>query len=246
MMKTAFLAATLLCMVGCSGPAIDQTDITVNASVSEEGYTNLEVPAFELDTPMITVPGNEVLSMSHMLEEERLAHDVYAALYDEWELPIFANIQRSESTHVDAVAQLYLSYGMMDAYVAPPVGTFSEEFATLYKELVAKGMKSEIDALEVGAMIEDLDIYDLEQFLAEVDSAPIRAVYEELQRGSRNHLRAFVRQLEARGASYSPSYISIEEYNEIINSPTERGSGAGNGGAGHGGGQGGGQGGGRH
>ena len=48
-------------------------------------------------------------------------------------------------------------------------------------------------------------------------------------RGSRNHLRSFVSQLTARSTTYTPQYISQSEFDTIIASAQETGSGGENG-----------------
>jgi len=50
-------------------------------------------------------------------------------------------------------------------------------------------------------------------------------VFENLE-GSRNHLRVFNRQLESIGITYAPVYISQEEYDQIISTPMETGTGS--------------------
>ncbi len=79
------------------------------------------------------------------------------------------------------------------------------------------------NTLVVGATIEDLDIKDLEDALKRTDNKDIKAVYENLIKGSRNHMRAFVRQLKRHGWSYKPQYISQSLFERIINSKKERG-----------------------
>ena len=74
-----------------------------------------------------------------------------------------------------------------------------------------------------GAAIEEIDIRDLKEQMSFVESEDIRTVYENLMRGSRNHLRAFVRNLSMRDITYKPQYLSQKEYDEIINSPNEPG-----------------------
>ena len=86
-----------------------------------------------------------------------------------------------------------------------------------------KGNISEIEALTVGAMIEEIDIRDLEEQLADITRTDIVFVYENLMRGSRNHLRSFVQNLSLRGVTYVPQYLSVDEYNSIINSGMEKG-----------------------
>ena len=73
-----------------------------------------------------------------------------------------------------------------------------EERKALYEELVARGRKSLVDALTVGATIEDLDIHDLEGNIADTEKPDLLQVYGNLLRGSANHLRAFVRLLEGQ------------------------------------------------
>ena len=42
----------------------------------------------------------------YMLEEEKLARDVYLALYDLWGAPVFQNIAGSEQAHMDSILML--------------------------------------------------------------------------------------------------------------------------------------------
>jgi hypothetical protein len=81
-----------------------------------------------------------------------------------------------------------------------------------------------VEAFKTGALIEDLDIKDLMEFLGEVTNENIIMVFENLTRGSRNHLRAFNRQLVRSGITYTPEYISQEEFDNIIASPQETGN----------------------
>ena len=157
-----------------------------------------------------------------MREEEKLARDVYQALSEMWDLPIFANIADSEQTHTDAVGDLLYRYGIRDPMADDVPGVFEDPtIQALYDDLVDQGSQSLVDALIVGATIEDMDIVDLK--LRRTGIATIDDVYANLEKGSRNHLRAFIRTLERQGGEYTPSYLTIAEYEAIIGSPTERG-----------------------
>jgi hypothetical protein len=68
----------------------------------------------------------------------------------------------------------------------------------------------------VGAMIEEIDILDLEERSAQTEREDIQLVYSNLKRGSENHLRAFVNNLQRQGYEYSPEHLSKEEYSRII------------------------------
>lgn len=157
-----------------------------------------------------------------MREEEKLARDVYQALSEMWDLPIFASIADSEQTHTDAVGDLLDRYGTRDPMADDVPGVFEDPtIQVLYDDLVDQGSPSLVDALIVGATIEDMDIVDLK--FRTTGIATIDDVYANLEKGSRNHLRAFIRALERRGGEYTPSYLTIAEYEAIISSPTERG-----------------------
>ena len=45
-------------------------------------------------------------SLLFMLEEEKLAHDVYTFLYSKWETRPFANIKESEKVHMQKIQEL--------------------------------------------------------------------------------------------------------------------------------------------
>lgn len=49
-----------------------------------------------------------------MREEEKLALDVYAALFDLWGASIFNHIALSETTHTEAILALLVKYGIDD------------------------------------------------------------------------------------------------------------------------------------
>jgi hypothetical protein len=157
-----------------------------------------------------------------MREEEKLAHDVYITLGNLWGSNVFTNISQAEATHTAAVGTLLTRYGIEDPTKTDEVGVFTNPiFTKLYSDLVATGSQSLIDALTVGAIIEDLDIRDLQRLAS--TTPDIAVVYDALELGSRNHLRAFYRQLQKQGADYTPSYISQSEFDAIIAGNMEQG-----------------------
>ena len=156
-------------------------------------------------------------SLQYMREEEKLAHDVYVYLYDQWQVPIFHNISNAETVHTNAVLGLLELYGIEDPAL-PGLGEFSNpELQDLYNQLTETGSASLIDALTVGATIEEVDIIDLDQAMDSCDVDTIDVVYSRLRRGSTHHLKAFVAWLSAQGVNYQPQFLSQEEFDEIIN-----------------------------
>ena len=68
-----------------------------------------------------------------------------------------------------------------------------------------------------------LNIKDLLEALSSTTNENITLVFENLLKGSRNHLRAFNLQLTTLGIVYTPVYISETDYNLIVTSPMEKG-----------------------
>ena len=195
-------------------------------TVEEDGSTSFDEPTLHStieQMPLAVLSAEEAAGILYMREEEKLARDVYYRLYEQWDLPIFSNIGSSEQTHTDAVNALIDKYGLEDP-ASSEAGTFSNaELQALYNTLVAEGSISLEAALEVGAAIEEIDILDLQDYLSATDNEDIQLVYENLMKGSRNHLRAFVATLARQGIDYSPRYLSQAEYDAIVSSPVERG-----------------------
>ena len=134
----------------------------------------------------------EVATLVWMVEEEKLAHDVYVVLGRQYDMPIFTNIAESETRHHDAVAGLLDTYGVDDPSADTGLGEFDDPtLQTLYDRLVAQGGQSLADAFAVGVLIEQADITDLQAAIEESTHADIDQVYGNLLEGSRQHLEAF-------------------------------------------------------
>jgi len=171
-----------------------------------------------------TLSQKEIQGLLLMREEEKLARDVYTTLGSKWGTRIFSNIASSEQTHTDAMKLLLDRYAIPDPTADNTVGMFrSPAMQKLYDDLTAKGLQSLNDALIVGATVEDLDIRDLDVLMKDTSKQDILVTYSNLQKGSRNHLRAFVRNISASGNSYTPQYISQEAFTSIMGTPQERG-----------------------
>jgi hypothetical protein len=216
------LAATLLACGGGGGeggPAM---------SVNGNGVSSFDAPQLGATLSgyaMQPVSAAEAEGLAYMREEEQLAHAVYAASATRWTaVPLFANIAASESTHTAAVKTLLDRYSLSDPLAGLPATSFrTPAFTQLYEQLVAASALSLVQALQVGAQIEELDIHDIQVRLASVDNSDIQLVYDNLQRGSRNHLRAFMSQLRQLGGTYTPQYLSQAEFDAILAAPMESG-----------------------
>jgi hypothetical protein len=163
-----------------------------------------------------------------MREEEKLARDIYITLWRRWANNSFSNIAASEDTHTNTIKTLLELYGIEDPVKNNDIWAFtSKDMEILYVQLLAKGNQSIVDALAVWATVEDLDIKDLNELLKEATNENIIAVYTNLNRGSRNHMRAFVKNIKKNNGTYTPQYISIDEFDAIIWASQETGMGRG-------------------
>jgi len=200
-----------------SGTTVTNDTETTNSNNSTEVDTTSSA------TPQTTNIESE--GILYMAEEEKLAYDVYGYLYDLWGLTIFKNIQSAEQNHMDQVVNLVAKYNLALPSTYDKVSVFSDpHLQELYNTLIEKGSKSIVDALSVGALIEETDIADLKSYMNMTDNNAIKTVYSNLMQGSENHLRAFVSQLSSRGVNYTPSVITLDEYNAIIGSTTGKGN----------------------
>ena len=141
----------------------------------------------------------QITELKWMREEEKLARDVYTDMATMYADNIFKNIAASEQEHFDAIGEKLVLYGIEDQDPAADTaaGEFTEqELQELYNDLVDKGSISRKDALEVGVIIEEQDIVDIEAALLGLTSKPLILTYKHLLSGSESHLAAFTRLLD--------------------------------------------------
>lgn len=213
----SFLLISLLTM-SCS--KTDTLSIADQYGQFNSIYLNSQIATL----PMQTISDEESKSLIHMREEEKLARDVYIAMFNKYGLRIFENISSSEQTHTDAILQLLTKYAIKDPVGVNAVGVFTDPgLQALYTSLVNSGNVSILEAYKVGATIEDLDLYDLKVDLLKVDNQDIILVYQMLSKGSRNHMRNYFSNLKSLGFTYVPQFITQSDLDAIVNSAMERG-----------------------
>jgi hypothetical protein len=168
--------------------AVESTETATETDESADAHDSSEIG--QLATEDTTV---ELLT--YLIEEEKLAHDVYTVMYDLYGSKVFGNILESESTHQDQVLGLLDAYGVEDPR-SDELGVFNDpNLQALYDQLIAMGSQSAQDAYQVGVLIEEKDIADITDQLATASDQDVVDVLERLRSGSENHLRAFNRQL---------------------------------------------------
>lgn len=158
----------------------------------------------------------------YLREEEKLARDLYSAFYDKWGLRTFSQVSMSEKNHMDSMKLLVDRYGLEDPVIEER-GRFSDpKLQQIYYTFLAKGMTSRGEAILVALMVEEMDVYDFREEQKKTDKPDLLVIYENLERGSRNHLRAYGRQLKKENLVYKAEYLSQAEVDSIMASPNER------------------------
>ena len=222
-----FMVVSSILTISCEKDMMNSDNIQYATllDVSSDGIStviNKNMEAALVETPDLL--DNELNSLLKMKEEEKLARDVYTFLYGKWGSAVFSKISAAENNHLDAIIRLLQYYGSADT-LAGEAGIFANiEVHALYNTLVAKGSESIEGAYKTGALIEEMDIKDLRDAIEATSNSNIIMVFENLERGSRNHLRAFNRQLTITGKIYTPIYITQSDYDQIVNSTMEKGN----------------------
>lgn len=162
-------------------------------------------------------------ALAYMGNEERLAYDVYNKLYESSpSVNQLSNIaSKSEIVHIESVQLLVRKYiansseftntdlndleykDVLVADMTPGVYDISR-IQDLYDALVAKGQASDIDALEVGCMVEVTDINDLDDYIAlseDANATDVTSVFTSLRNGSYSHYWAFDKGLANHGVA---------------------------------------------
>jgi hypothetical protein len=196
----------------------------------------------ELEINTVALDANEQAHLIFMREEEKLARDVYLKLGMMYpDSQIFGNIDDSEQTHTTAVKDMIENYGLEDPNTNDNIGAFTGEdygwyFTEKFNLLIERGSISELDALYVGAYIEELDMLDINQcpkVIVEADNgindvsecgkiytdnADVTKLYTYLLDGSDSHLSGYVRNIEKYigEGSYQAQVLPQEQVDEML------------------------------
>lgn len=95
-------------------------------------------------------------------------------------------------------------------------GFVKQGLVSLFDGLLTQGKLSALEALYVGAAIEEVDMLDLQQAIDSAENNHIRQMYENLLGGSRNHLRTYINQIEEQGEVYEALFLSQDEIDAVM------------------------------
>lgn len=186
--------------------------ITTSAMASK--WSDTTTPTTSSSTKSLSEVEQEDLLF--MREEEKLARDVYLFAFSQWGDIVFSNIAESEEEHTEQILALIEKYKLEDPALEAEGEFTNTDLQELYNNLIAEVQNSEIDALYVGALIEEKDMIDILDAIERTDNRDIKTVYENLMEGSKSHLQGFVDALASQGITYEPKLIDEDLYEDII------------------------------
>ena len=204
---------------GCycmGGPAAGYTDpnwdyetnqpkTATAATLTSMTYTTATMTSAKIDTSALTE--QEKYWLTFMREEEKLARDVYSLLGDKWNNQLLKDMVANEQNDMDELEPLLDNHGVPDPAAGKGPGVFTNsDLQKLYNELTRQGSVSLAEALKVGVLVEQKDITDLREGIATANHEDVKAVYDNLLKGSTIHLNAF--QFELSKQSATPSQES--------------------------------------
>lgn len=180
----------------------------------DTGYSAI----LDLDSfPLATLNSEQKFALAHMWNEEKLAHDLYLALNEVQAASQFVNIAtKSEVTHIELVENLVARYDINITNLADYTIAYSEaelramdagvfgvsEIQTLYNDLYNRGKINLQAALEVGCIVEVVDVDDLNIYINDTSyPEDLVSTFKILRDGSYKHYWAFDGALKQRGVS---------------------------------------------
>lgn len=203
---------------------------TVSESSDVEGVGEEVTVNSDSDAVKSSLSEAEIEGLLFMREEEELARDLYMDIYysKDSRLNTFKNIsQNAETSHAEAIRLLLEKYDIEDPSTGVHNTYTNEELQHTYDTLLSTAIGSDdLAALRVGALVEETDIADInaQKDKVSADHSDIIDTYENLLCGSRNHLRAFAKNIEnITGQSYVTQVAELDtEVNAILNSDQEQ------------------------
>lgn len=143
----------------------------------------------------LTLSTEAAAGLVYMIEEEKMARDLYDTFAEQTGSVVFDKISDSEQMHYDTLLLAAQKAGIDLSSVSTTAGVFANTaIQSLYDTLLAQGSESLAAATQVGILVENTDISDLSAYSADSSIGVIGTIYANLETASEHHLAAFARQ----------------------------------------------------
>lgn len=168
------------------------------------------------ETPKLTE--QEEMDLLFSCEQEKLLRDVYLYSFDKYGNAIFNQIAGSQNVRMSELKGLISSYNLDDP-TSLDIGMFStSSFQDIYNTALIQSDSSLESAIMAILYLEDKDMVDIREFISNTTKENMLYTYEFMYCTSENHIRWLYPELLLEGGTYTPQFISQDDFNEIINS----------------------------
>ena len=149
-------------------------------------------------TTTATLSDTELADLVLLVKIEKLAYDVYSTLGQTYTTPpILGNITEAENRHWKVLQNLFVKYGetdpTLDEYgVDLTTGLYNDaDMEVAYQEYIDYGVVSLLQAMETGALIEQLELDKLNSALGNTTLPDLTTIYNNFLSADGTHLTAF-------------------------------------------------------
>lgn len=143
----------------------------------------------QLATGSLTV--SQRTELLRLAEDEKLAHDLYTAFAQAYDLPVFENLAVAEANHLQALRTLMDRYGVTDPTAGKAAGVFaSATVQAAYDQLRVQGKASRQAALEAARTVERNAIASYGDAVIGLNAPAAERAYANLQVAENRHLAA--------------------------------------------------------
>ncbi|MEA3491864.1 MAG: DUF2202 domain-containing protein [Campylobacterota bacterium] len=218
------LLVSLIIMAGCSG---SNSNSSSDSKGGKGGGSGGGQPYLDLSSyAKVALTEDQKYSLAYMWHEEKLAKDIYLELNKIHPARQLENIAiKSEVVHIQLVQNLVEWYDInitnlanyevnysLEALNAMPVGKFAvPQIQDLYNMLFEIGRESTRSSLEVGCMVEVVDINDLDHFLStSTGNQALIDTFNILRDGSFAHYWAFDDGLKSMGITEGCCSLGVD------------------------------------
>lgn len=165
----------------------------------------------------ITISAEESKQVIQILEQRKMARDLYYKLYKTWHSDTFKRLSDSEQIYLNSLKKLTTKLNIIDPTIDDTKGVFSSDYITkLYIDFSKIGLSSDYEAFRIAATVQDLMINDINQLLNSSSDKSIIDAMNNTKQGSISHLRACNREIKKFGMTYQAQFLSTEELRAIL------------------------------
>ena len=216
-----FVVCMLAVAAGCIGQPASKVVITPTVTIPVPNGNATQKTFIALSqAPLNDTEWADVIKLQ---EDQKYITDINAVLATQHpEIPVFQNITNASKVYQAADNVILQRYGIPSPEKDAAGAFSSQNLQLVIDNDVNTGSNSVRDALFVSARAEDMHIADLEAAIGRTDNTDILFMDRQELVSSRNNLRIISQWITAYKGVYYPTYIPVDYYKNLTNSPVEQ------------------------